>query len=56
MRAGGQILWKKAEPSRLLFADDLVLLSSTEFGLQRALNSFADACNYRRNENKHDQN
>ena len=31
--------------SRLLFADDLVLLSSTECGLQRALNSFADACN-----------
>ena len=32
--------------SRLLFADDLALLSSTEFGLhQRALNSFADACN-----------
>ena len=31
--------------SRLLFADDLVLLSFTEFGLQRALNSFADACN-----------
>ena len=30
--------------SRLLFADDLVLLSSTEFGLQRGLNSFADAC------------
>ena len=30
---------------RLLFADDLVLLSSTEPGLQRALNSFADACN-----------
>ena len=29
---------------RLLFADDLVLLSSTESGLQRALNSFADAC------------
>ena len=29
--------------SRLLFADDLVLLSSMEFGLQRALNSFADA-------------
>ena len=28
-----------------LFADDLVLLSSTESGLQRALNSFADACN-----------
>ena len=28
----------------MLFADDLVLLSSTEFGLQRALNSFADAC------------
>ena len=33
------------EISRLLFADDLVLLSSTESGLQRALNSFADACN-----------
>ena len=31
--------------SRLLFADDLVLLSSTESGLQRALNSFADVCN-----------
>ena len=31
--------------SRLLFADDLVLLSSTESGLQRALNSFANACN-----------
>ena len=31
--------------SRLLFADNLVLLSSTESGLQRALNSFADACN-----------
>ena len=31
--------------SRLLFADDLVLLSSTKPGLQRALNSFADACN-----------
>ena len=30
--------------SRLLFADDLVLLSSTESGLQRALNSFADTC------------
>ena len=31
--------------SRLLLADDLVLHSSTESGLQRALNSFADACN-----------
>ena len=31
--------------NRLLFADDLVLLSSTESGLQRKLNSFADACN-----------
>ena len=31
--------------STLLFADNLVLLSSTESGLHRALNSFADACN-----------
>ena len=31
--------------SPLLFADDLVLFSSTESGLQRALNSFAGACN-----------
>ena len=30
--------------SRLLIADDLVLLSSTKSGRQRALNSFADAC------------
>ena len=30
--------------SRLLFADDLVLLSFTEFGLQRALDRFKDAC------------
>ena len=30
--------------SCLLFADDLVLLSSTESGLQRALNGYADAC------------
>ena len=30
--------------SCLLFADDLVLRSSTESGLQRALDSFADAC------------
>ena len=34
----------KCKISRLLFADDLVLLSSTESGLQRALNRFADAC------------
>ena len=31
--------------SRLLFADDLVLLSYTESGLHRGLNSFANACN-----------
>ena len=31
--------------SRLLCVDDLILLSSTESGLQLALNSFADACN-----------
>ena len=30
--------------SRLLFVDDLVLLSSTESGLQRVLSSLADAC------------
>ena len=30
--------------SRLLFPNDLVLLYSTESGLQRALHSFADAC------------
>ena len=30
---------------RLLFTDDLALLSSTESGLKRALNSFVDACN-----------
>ena len=30
--------------SRPLFTDDLVLLSSTESGLLRALNSIADAC------------
>ena len=30
--------------SRLLFADDVVLFSSTDSGLQGALNSFADAC------------
>ena len=30
--------------SRLLFADDLVLLASSESGLQHALNSFAAAC------------
>ena len=35
----------KCKISRLLFADDLVLLSSTESGLQLALNNFADACN-----------
>ena len=39
--------------SCLLFADDLVLLSSTESGLQRALNSFADACNTAGMKNKH---
>ena len=31
--------------NRLLFADNLVLLSFSESGLQRALNSYADACN-----------
>ena len=36
---------KNCKVSRLLFADDLILLFSTKSGLQRALNSFADACN-----------
>ena len=31
--------------SHLLFADDLIPLSFAESGLERALNSFADACN-----------
>ena len=35
----------KLQLNRLLFADDLVLLSSTESGLQCALNSLADASN-----------
>ena len=30
--------------SRLLFADDLVLLADSESGLQRALDGFAAAC------------
>ena len=34
----------KNQKSRLLFAYDLVLLSFTESGLQRAFHSFADAC------------
>ena len=43
--------------SRLLFTDSLVLLSSTEAGLRRTLNSFADACDTAgmKNENKHGQ-
>ena len=36
---------RKCKIIRLLFADDLVLLSSTESGLQRTFNSFAHACN-----------
>ena len=35
---------KNCKISRLPFANDLVLLYSTESDLQRALNSFADAC------------
>ena len=35
----------KCKLSRLLFADDLILLSSAESGHQRALNSLTDACN-----------
>ena len=34
----------RCKVSRLLFADNLVLLASSESGLQRALNSFAAAC------------
>ena len=32
--------------SRLLFADNLVLLADTESGLQHALDGFAAACDY----------
>ena len=35
---------RRCKISRLLFADDLVLLASLESGLQHALNGFADAC------------
>ena len=35
----------RSKISRLLFADDLVLLASSESGLQFALNGFAAACN-----------
>ena len=43
--------------SRLLFADDLVLLSSTESGLQRALHTVALQTHATpRNKNKHNQN
>ena len=37
---------RKCKITRLLFANSLVLLSSTESGLQRALISFADTCNF----------
>ena len=33
---------------RLLFADDLVLLDSTQNGLQQALDRFSDACSVAR--------
>ena len=36
---------------RLLFAHDLVLLDSTQNGLQQALDRFSDACFCGRNEN-----
>ena len=35
----------KCKISRLLFTDDLVLLTSTESGLQHSLNGYAAACN-----------
>ena len=35
---------RRCKIGRLLFEDDLVLLASTEFGLQHALNGFAAAC------------
>ena len=34
----------RCEIRRLLFADNLVLLTSSEYGLQHALNVFAAAC------------
>ena len=34
----------KRKISRLLFADDIILLGSSESGFQHALNGFADTC------------
>ena len=41
----GQCGYRPCRSTTDQIAGDLVLLSSTESGLQRALNSFADACN-----------
>ena len=40
---------------RLLFADDLVLLDSTQNGLQQALDRFSDACSVA-GENQYNKN
>ena len=38
----------RCKTSRLLFADNLVLLNSSESGFQQALNCFAAVCNFAR--------
>ena len=40
----GRSLRGRCKISRMLFADDLVLLASSESGLQHAINGFAAAC------------
>ena len=40
----GKVKIGECTVQRLLFADDLVLLDSTENGLQQALDGFSDAC------------
>ena len=41
---------------RLLFADDLVLLDSTQNGLQQTLDRFSHACSSCLNENQYNKN
>ena len=43
-RADEPVTIERYKINRLLFADDLVLLASSESGLQHAVNGFASAC------------